>query len=130
MFLTSWSRIVAEDRGGGTLCFPPLYLPIEFPKYWSHDDRTYFFWKELCISDFLTTYLMVIGPKTTILEILKKSFSSKTAKIATFCNFRFYIGFPIFSKKIKISFFQGTSNLRIFLSFYQKSITGSALRPP
>ena len=129
---SSWSRIVAEDRGGGKnpMFFPP---PCTYPSNFQNIGRMMmklFFCKELCISDLLTTYLIVIRPKTYFLETLKKIFSSKTAKIATFCDFRFYLDFPLFAEKIKNSFFQGGSNLHIFLSFYRSNTIRSALEPP
>ena len=95
-------------EGGGKKPYvisPPPYLPIEFPKYWSHDDETYFFGKSYAYPISWQLIWWLYDEKQRFSRHFKKSFSQKTAKIATFCDFRFYIDFPKFSKKIQKFFF-------------------------
>ena len=89
-----------------------------------------FFWKELWISDFLTTYLMVIRRKTEILETLQKQFFIKNSKNSYFLWLQILHWFSKVFKKFKNSFFQDGSNLHMFLNFYWKSIIESALESP
>ena len=92
--LTSWSRIVAEDQGGGTLCFPPCTYPSNFQNIGRMMmkliflERTMHFRSPDNLSHGYTT-------KNIFFETLQKKFFIKNSKNCYFLWLQILHGFSI-----------------------------------